>query len=397
MNFELSPELATLRKRVRAFVDAHVLPAEAQVIAEDRARAYDTLHGLQARARAEGLWTPHLPPAWGGLGLGPMGMCVLFREMGRSPVGARVFHCDAPDQGNMDVVLASGTDAQKERWLGPLVRGEITSGFSMTEPAPGAGADPQNLRTRAIRHGDGWVIDGHKWYTTGGGDAAFLILMARTSEDRKTGATMFLVDRKAPGVRHVRDFDVMAEPLLSHREAEILFERVRVTDADVLGGVGEGFRIAQRRLVPARLTHCMRWLGLATRTLELCKAYLTTRRAFGRLLVEHGQIQHMLAEAAVAIHAGNLMTFHCASLLERGASKEALPYSSMCKLHVARLLCRTLDDAIQMHGGLGYSRDVPFSDWYRSARAARIADGPDEVHEMVIARELVTRELELLV
>lgn len=397
MNFELSPELATLRRRVRAFVDAHVLPAEAQVIAEDRGRRYDTLRALQALVQQEGLWTPHLPPAWGGLGLGPLGMCVLFREMGRSPVGARVFQCDAPDQGNMDVLLASGTEAQKERWLRPLVRGEITSGFSMTEPAPGAGADPSNLRTRATPDGDGWVIDGRKWYTTGGGDAAFLIVMARTSDDRKTGATMFLVDRHAPGVRHVRDFDVMAEPLLAHREAEITFEGVRVRDADVLGGVGEGFRIAQRRLVPARLTHCMRWLGLATRTLELCKPYLSTRRSFGRVLAEHGQIQHMLAESAVAIHAGNLMTFHCATLLERGAAKEALPYSSMCKLHVARLLCRVLDDAIQMHGGLGYSRDLPFSDWYRSARAARIADGPDEVHEMVIARELLTRELELLV
>lgn len=397
MDFELTPELSELREKVRAFMDGRVIPVEQTIVDEDRARSWNTLRALQAQARADGLYTPHLPTEWGGRGLGVMGMCVLFREMGRSPVGARVFHCDAPDQGNMDLLLSAGSDEIKQRWLGPLVRGEITSGFSMTEPAPGAGADPSNLATRAIPDGDGWRIDGHKWYTTGGGDAAFLIVVARTSDDPKRAATMFIVDRQAPGVEHLRDIPTMGEPLLAHREAELRLTGVRVEAGAVLGAVGDGLRLAQKRLVPARLTHCMRWLGLADRTLELCKKYVSTRQSFGKLLAQHQLIQHMFAESASAIHAGNLMTFHCAWMLERGLAKEARPYSSMAKNHVARLLCKTLDDAIQMHGALGYSDDLPFAGWYRHARAARIADGPDEVHEIVIARDYLTRNLNLLV
>ncbi len=196
---------------------------------------------------------------------------------------------------------------------------------------------------------------------------------------------------------HVRDYGTMAEPLLVHREAEFLFENVVVGPEAVLGGVGDGFRLAQARLVPARLTHCMRWLGLADRTLHLCKAYVSTRESFGQVLARHQLVQKMIADAALAIHAGNLMTFHCAWMLENGATREAMPYSSMCKRHVAQLLCSVLDDAIQMHGGLGYSQDMPFGDWYRHARAARIADGADEVHTMVIARDFMRERFELLV
>jgi acyl-CoA dehydrogenase len=277
------------------------------------------------------------------------------------------------------------------------VAGEITSAFCMTEPAPGAGADPSNLRTRATRVDGGYVIDGHKWYSTGGGDAGFLIVMARTSDDARRGATLFVVDRHAEGVEHVRDIGTMGEPLLAHREAEMRFHGVRVTDDAVLGAEGDGFALAQRRLVPARLTHCMRWLGLASRTLEMCKAYVTTRESFGQVLARHQMIQKKIADAASAIHAGNLMTFHCAWMLEQGHAKEARPYSSMAKNHVARLLCSVLDDAIQMHGSLGYSEDLPFASWYRHARAARIADGPDEVHDIVVARDFLLGKLELLV
>jgi acyl-CoA dehydrogenase len=397
MDFELAPELSALRRDVRAFVEERILRAEAAIVAEDRERRYDTLLRLQAEARSAGLWAPHLPVDLGGRGLGIMGMCALFREMGRSPVGPRVFHCDAPDQGNMDLLLQTGSPAQKERWLKPLCAGEITSAFCMTEPAPGAGADPTNLLTRAARDGDAWVIDGHKWYSTGGGDAAFLILMARTSDDPRRGATMFLVDRRAEGVEHVRDIPTMGGELLAHREAELRFHGVRVGEDAVLGDVGDGFRLAQRRLVPARLTHCMRWLGLADRALGMCKQYITTRQSFGQVLARHQMIQKMIAENAAAIHAGNLMTLHCASMLERGMAKEARPYSSMAKTHVARALLKVLDDAIQMHGALGYSEDMPFSIWYRHARSARIADGPDEVHEMLIARDYLVSGLDLLV
>lgn len=396
-DFLLTPELAALRARVRAFVEAEILPREDVVIAEDAREVYDTLRQIQRSARDAGLWVPHLPVALGGLGLGPMGMCALFREMGRSMVGARCFNCDAPDQGNMDLLLRTASPSIRERWLGPLVDAAITSGFCMTEPAPGAGADPSNLRTTAREDGDGFVIDGHKWYTTGGGRASFLIVLARTSDDPRSGATMFVVDRHADGVEHVRDVDVMGPPLLAHREAEMRFHGVRVGRDAVLGQVGDGFRLAQARLVPARLTHCMRWLGLATRALHACRAYLTTRRSFGRPLADHQLVQEKIARGAADIHAGNLLTLHCATLLERGLDREARPYSSIAKNHVARTLCTVLDDAIQLHGALGYSDDAPFERWYRWSRAARIADGPDEVHTVVIARAFFDDRLELLV
>jgi acyl-CoA dehydrogenase len=398
MDFVIGEELSALRARVRTFVDERILPVEDRIIAEDQATEDSaTLRDLQQQAREAGLWTPHLPVEHGGLGLGVMGMCALFREMGRSVVGARVFHCDAPDQGNMDLLLKAASPAIQERYLQPLVDGAITSAFCMTEPAPGAGADPSNLRTRAVQDGDDWVIDGHKWYSTGGAAASFLIVMARTSEDRATGCTMFVVDRDAPGVEYVRDIPVMGEPLLAHREAEFRFEGVRVGSDAILGSVGEGFALAQKRLVPARLTHCMRWLGQAARALEMSRAYLNERVSFGRPLAQHQLVQKKLAENAAAIHAGNLMTLHCAQLLEEGAGLAARPYSSMAKTHVARTLCQVLDDCIQLHGGLGYSEDVPFSRWYRWARAGRIADGPDEVHEMVVARDFLKDRFRLLV
>ena len=207
--FLIDETLSRLRAEVRAFVDERVIPAEADIESEDREGKRTTLHGLQAESKAAGLWTPHLPKEFGGLGLGVMGMCALFREMGRSPFGAKSFNCDAPDQGNMDLLLKAGSPGIKERYLAPLCAGEVTSAFCMTEPAPGAGADAQNLRSTATRDGDDWIINGHKWYSTGGENAAFLIVMARTSDDRRTGASMFVVDSNAPGVEFVRRIPVM--------------------------------------------------------------------------------------------------------------------------------------------------------------------------------------------
>jgi acyl-CoA dehydrogenase len=394
VNFELPQHLREVRRRVRAFVDEKIIPVEEKIATEqDRV----TLHALQAEAKTAGLWTPHLPKTLGGQGLGPLGMCTLFREMGRSPFGPKIFHCDAPDQGNMDLLLATANEAQKTRWLEPLVKGKITSAFCMTEPAPGAGADPSNLMTKAREVDGGWEITGHKWFSTGARNASLLIVMARTSDDPRTGATMFLVDREAKGVRYVRDVPTMAGEMVDHSEGELDFDAVRVGPEAVLSAVGSGFQLAQARLVPARLTHCMRWLGLATRTLELCKDYVTQRVSFGKELARHQAIQIKIAENAAAIHAGNLMTFHCAWMLENGQAKEAKPYSSMAKTHVARLLCQVLDDAIQMHGAKGFSEDVPFSRWYRIARAARIADGPDEVHQMTVARDWLLGRFEVLV
>lgn len=397
MSFLLDPELADLRGRVRTFVNDRIIPAEQAIVDEDRAGSTETLTRLRGHARAEGLWTPHLPKDLGGLGLGFFGMAGLFREMGRSPIGAAVFNCDAPDQGNMDLLRTTASPEVRERWLKPLCAAEITSAFCMTEPAPGAGSDPTNLRTKAEKQGDHWVIDGHKWFSTGGDRAAFLIVMARTSPDPRTGCSMFVVDRHAEGVEHLRDIDVMAEPLLTHREAELRFHGVRVGPEALLGEVGEGFRLAQKRLVPARLTHCMRWTGWADRILQMCRAYLGTRESFGKILARHQMVQDKLARNARDIHAGNLMTLHCATMLHEGRAKEARPYSSMCKDHVANTLCRVLDDAIQLHGALGFSDDMPFAQWYRHARSARIADGPDEVHRMVVARDFMLGRLDLIV
>lgn len=397
MDFTVSPELVQLRQRVRAFVDTRIVPKEDAIALEDRAGRRGLLHELQSEAKREGLWTPHLPRDLGGLGLGALGMCVLFREMGRSLVAPRVFNCDAPDQGNMDLLVHHADPSVRERWLAPLCRGEITSAFCMTEPAPGCGSDPSLLRTRAAPDGDGFRITGHKWYSSGGGEASFLLVVARTSDDPRTGATIFVVDRHAEGVVHVRDVPTVFEPLFAHREAEMKFEGVRVPRSAVLGGVGEGFRLIQARLVPARLTHCMRWLGLADRALHLCKSYLATRKSFGRLLADHQLVQEKIARNAMAIHAGNLMTFHAADMVHRGLGREARVYSSIAKTQVARTLCQVLDDAIQLHGGLGISQDVPFGNWWRTARAARIADGPDEVHESFVAREFLSGKLELLV
>ncbi len=396
-DFLLSPELAAIRAQVRELVDAKIIPAEKAMFEEDRAGRRDTLKALQAEAKAAGLWTPHLPKALGGRGLGPMGMCALFREMGRSPIGAKVFHCDAPDQGNMDLLVQIATPSQRSRFLEPLVRGEVTSAFCMTEPAPGAGADPSNLKTTARKVDGGWELDGHKWYSTGARNASFLIVMARTSDDPKRGASLFILDKATPGVRYVRDIATMGEQVLDHHEGEVKFEKVKLAPDALLSEEGDGFTLAQTRLVPARLTHCMRWLGLAERTLSLCRDYVTTRVSFGKELARHQAVQRMIYDSAEAIHAGNLMTLHAAWLLEQGKTKEAKPYSSIAKTFVAKALCKVLDDAIQMHGAKGYSEDLPFATWYRAARAARIADGPDEVHHMTVARDWLLGRVDLLV
>jgi acyl-CoA dehydrogenase len=398
LSFSFGPTLETLRKEVRTFVDEKILPVEKVIEAEDARGDRTTLNALRFEAKAAGLYVPHLPKEYGGLGLGVLGMCALFREMGRSLVAAPVFNCEAPDQGNMDLLLAHATAAQREQYLAPLARGDVTSTFCMTEPAPGAGADPSNLMTVAKAGGNGdYVLDGRKWYSTGGRDAAFMIVMARTSDDPKNGASMFLVDRHAAGVEHVREIGTMMEPLLVHRESEFRFHGVKLPKSAVLGEIGQGFSLAQSRLVPARLTHCMRWLGLSARALDLCKEYASTRISFGKPLASHQLILKKFADNAAAIHTGNLLTLHCASMLAQGLTREAKPYSSMAKNHVARAFCQVLDDAIQIHGGLGYSTDMPFANWYRAARSARIADGPDEVHDIVVGRDYLKGLLPVLV
>lgn len=385
-DFSIAPEIQDLIQRVRRFVDDVVIPAEAHAFddpVEGLPRA--VLDDLRAQAKRAGLFAPTMPPELGGLGLSITEFTPVLEVAGRSLIGPMALGCAAPDEGNMHLLHVYANDYQRERYLAPLVRGEIFSAFGMTEPAPGAGSDPSMLKTTARRDGDGWVIDGHKWWTTNAGVADFLIIMART-EDDGGGATLFLSPMDAPGIEVVRRVPHMGGPDFGGH-CEIKLNGLRLTDDDILGGVGRGFALVQARLGPARLTHCMRWTGIAQRALEVATDYASRREAFGSALGGHQAVQWMLADSAVELHAGRLMIQHCAWLLEKG--DKARQETSMCKLHVSETVGRVLDRAIQICGGLGISRDIPLSHWYESARAFRIYDGASEVHRMVIARQVL--------
>ena len=387
MDFDLTPEQTALRDRVRDFIRREVVPLEPR---EDEHEGLppDLLAEVRQKARAAGVWAPQLPRAYGGLGLEIMGLCVLFEEAGWSPLGPLALHCAAPDEGNMHLLLRAATPEQKARYLAPLARGECRSCFAMTEPAPGAGADPTMLRTRAERRGERWVIDGRKWFTSGAMGAAFAIVAAVTDPagPPRQSATLFLVDAHTPGFEVLRAIPVMGSGGPGGH-CEIQFDACEVGDAQVLGSVGEGFKLMQARLGPARLTHCMRWLGAANRAVSIARTYVLERRAFGKTLSEHQAVQWMFADSALDLHASRLMTLHAAWLLEKG--DEARRETSMCKVFVAEAVNRVIDRCVQVCGALGYSRDLLLERLYRDARAFRIYDGPSEVHRMVIARHVL--------
>lgn len=389
MDFRLSPEIETYRERVRAFVDTHLLPLE------DRRESYDEgenlkeslLQALRARARAEGLWCFQMPKARGGQGVGIVGMAVLYEEMNRSIFGPAVFNCAAPDDGNMMLLEKVGTPAQKDRWLQPIVEGAVRSAFVMTEPHPGSGSDPAGMtRTRATRKGDKWVVHGHKWFITGAEQARHFILVARTSDDPRKGLTAFLFHRDDPGWRIVRRIPVMG-PEEHGGHCELEFDGLAIPDENRLLAVGDGLKVTQIRLGTARLTHCMRWLGLAKRALEIGGAYVREREAFGQKLAQHEGVQWMLGEAAMEIHSGRLLTMHAAWKLDQGehARKEV----AMAKIAIADTLHKAVDTAIQLCGAKGYSKDTVLEWIYRYARQARLVDGASEVHKMVLARHLL--------
>jgi acyl-CoA dehydrogenase len=374
MDFELSPELIELRDRVAAFVRDEVIPAE------NGAR---DIQSLRDRARKAGIYGPQLPREYGGLGLGTIGMCVIFEQAGRSFLGPLALNCAAPDEGNMHLLSLYATDAQRDRYLRPLIEGKIRSCFAMSEPAPGAGSDPTMMQTRAARVVGGWEISGRKWFTTGAEGAAFAITMAVT--DAQKGVTIFIVPTDTPGFRVVRSIPTMGGHEPGH--GEVQYDAVRVPDAAVLGKVGDGFRMAQVRLTPARLTHCMRWLGVAQRSLEIAVGRASTREAFGKKLAEHQAVQWMIADSEIELHASRLMVMQAAWKHERG--DDIRHESSICKVFVAEAVNRVIDRAIQICGALGISTDTPLEHFYREARAFRIYDGPSEVHRMVIARNVL--------
>ena len=384
-----------IAKRVEQFIREQVIPYEHDARQGPHGPTEDMVIELREMARAAGLMTPHILSD--GSHLTHRETALVLQAAGISLLGPLAVNVAAPDEGNMFLLGRVATQEQKDHFLTPLLEGRVRSAFFMTEPAAdgGAGSDPSMLKTCAHLDGDHWLINGRKAFITGANGARVGIVMAK-AQGTEQGATLFLVDLPDPAIKIERVLDTI-DSSMPGGHSVVQMSNLCVHQNQVLGEVGQGFKYAQVRLAPARLTHCMRWLGLADRAMEMSRDYLLHRRSFGRLLAEHQFLQKMLAENAAAIHAGNLMTFHCAWMLEKGLGREARAYSSIAKTHVARLLCKVLDDAIQMHGGLGYSEDMPFGLWYRQARAARIADGPDEVHEMVIAREFLKGELRLLV
>jgi acyl-CoA dehydrogenase len=383
MNFEWPAEVLALRDRVRAFVAEEVIPLEAQ--AGEDGLAAQALEAVRRKARDAGLWLPQLPAEYGGLGLGLLELCPIFEEAGRSLLGPLALNCSAPDEGTMHLLLRFATLEQKERYLRPLAEGRLRSTFAMTEPAPGAGSDPSMLQTRARRDGTEWVINGRKWFASGAEGAAFAVVAALTDPEA-TKATLFLVDADTPGYRVVRRIPTMGIGIPGGH-CEVALEGCRVASAQVLGAPGQGFRLMQARLGPARLTHCMRWLGVAQRSLEIATARARERRAFGSPLGEHEAVQWMLADSAIDIHSSRLMIQHAAWRIEQG--DEARAETSTCKVHVAEAVGRVVDRAVQVCGSLGYSTDLPLEAFYREVRAFRIYDGPSEVHRRVIARELL--------
>ena len=392
MDFTISPRIEDYRRRIARFVEDELLPLE-----EDRANfdaheniRLDVLEAMRDKARAEGLWCLQLKKETGGQELGRVGMAVCYEEMNRSIFGPVVFNSAAPDDGNMMVLEKAATPEQKERWLKPIVDGRVRSAFVMTEPHPGSGSDPGGMMlTTATRTGDSYRIHGRKWFITGAEDAHHFMLIARTSDDPRKGLSAFLFDRDTPGWRIERRIPIMG-PEEHGGHCELLFEDMEIPASDLLLNEGDGLKLTQMRLGPARLTHCMRWLGLSKRCVEIASTYAHERFAFGERLSKRESIQIMLGDLAMQIEVGRLLVMKAAWALEQGsyARKEV----SMAKVHVANLLHKAADTAIQINGARGYSKDTPLEWIYRYARQARLVDGADEVHKMVLSRNLEAEE-----
>jgi acyl-CoA dehydrogenase len=390
IDFTLTDEQRDLQARTAAFIEEIVTPQE-QALNTSEDVAWSLLQDLRQRAREARLYGPQLEPRWGGLGLDWRSCALVFEEAGTSLLGPLALNCAAPDEGNMHLLHEVAAEGQKERFLAPLARGEIRSCFAMTEPAPGAGSDPSMLRTRARQDGADWVIDGHKWYITGGEGAAFAIVMARTSEGgpERSGATMFLVPADTPGYQVVRRIGSLDHSSFYTGHVEMRFTQCTVGPDAVLGEVGRGFEYAQVRLAPARLTHCMRWLGVGRRSLDIASRYAAERESFGQPLGGHQMVQAMLADSAIEIHASRLMIWHAAWALDRGEPARA--ETQMAKVFVAETVNRVIDRAVQICGASGISDDLPLGMFFREARPFRIYDGASEVHRAAIARRVLRK------
>ena len=386
MEYRDTQEASEFASRVREFVDEVVVPVEREVLGSGPV-SEKTLADLRDEARARDLYAPQVAEEYGGLGMDFRDVLPAFEQAGRSLLGAPAIRVDAPDQGNIATLELLATDEQKERWLRPLVDGELASGFSMTEPIQGGGSDPKMLQTRAEKDGDEWVIDGHKWWTTNGVEADVLIVFARTDMDAHpySGCSLFLVPSDTPGVEVVRNIPHMSDGVRGDTHAEIRYDDVRVPAENLLGEENEGFTHAQQRLGPARLTHCMRYSGMAERALEVAKAYASEREAFGEPLAEKQGLRFDVAEAETQLHAARCMVRDAAHRVAEG--DEARVQVSMTKTFAANVTQDVIDTALQYCGGNGIAKDLPIADFYEHVRQFRLVDGADEVHKRVIARD----------
>jgi len=378
---------------MREFVREEVFPLETLDL--DHEQILAVMKPLQEQVRARGLWAAHLPPELGGMGFGQVKLGLMHEILGQSMYGPVVFGNNAPDSGNAELLAAgmemTGRDDIRERWLAPLLSGSIRSGFSMTEPNT-AGSDPRLLKTRATRDGEEWVINGRKWYTTNGSVADILIVMAVTNPEVHPyqGSSMFVVPVDTPGVTILRDVGAMDHPDVVYgrfgNHAEILYDDVRVPADHLIGLEGSGFLLAQTRLGPGRIHHCMRWLGQSQRAFDMMCERALSRYTHGSLLAEKQTVQNWIADSKAEMHAARLMTLHAAWKMDQVGASASRDEIAMIKYYGAEVLHNVIDRAIQTYGSLGYSCDMPLESMYRAARAARIYDGPDEVHRQTVAR-----------
>ncbi len=393
-DFSTEPEFEEKLAWMRTFVREEILPLESLLDELDMDAIDRALAPLKEQVKAQGLWAAHLEPEHGGQGWGQVKLGLMHEILGTCALAPAAFGCAAPDSGNSEILALVGTPEQKERWLKPLLAGEIRSAFSMTEP-DSAGSDPTQLVTRAVQDGDEWVINGHKWYSSNASVADFLIVMVVTDPDAVSHkrATMFIVPADTPGVHILRDVGSMDDPSARFgrygNHAEIRYDNVRVPADAVLGGVGNAFVIAQYRLGPGRIHHAMRWLGQAQRAFDMLCERATYRYAHGSLLAEKQTIQTWIADSAAEMQAARLMTLHAAWVMDTQGASAARTDIAMIKYFGAKVLHDVIDRALQAHGSLGYSSDLPLEAMYRWARAARIYDGPDEVHRQSVARHIL--------
>jgi alkylation response protein AidB-like acyl-CoA dehydrogenase len=392
MEFSVPEEIERLCDGVRRFMDEAVYPLEGKVhwAPEVGGPAYPPeVRAVQAKAKTLGYWAFHLPQEAGGAGIPFMHYVLVNAILGRSPFGPVCVGSQAPDSGNAELLWRFGTDEQKQRWLGPLVAGDIRSCFSMTEPEV-AGSDPKLLRATAVRDGNDYVINGHKWFSSGAHGASFAIVMAMTNPENPNPHLRFsqiIVPINTPGFQIVRGIPIMGED--DNHHAEIRYEDCRVPVTNRLGGEGLGFVLAQERLGPGRIHHCMRWLGVAERAFELMCRYASQREAFGSTLARKANIQDWIAESRADIMAARLMTLHAAWKIDTAGASAAREEIALIKFYGARVLHDVVDRAIQVFGAAGVTEDHPLSMFYRQARLARIYDGPDEVHKMSVARRIL--------